>query len=295
MSIHPRRIHGIGFTGQNSAGAAINSGGRSALTTAFFGGNAWLDNQYEWREWNVPMEAGTWTLTVVYMKTPAGGVVTPSIDGTDLTTFDTKLASGVPDYIYQASGITVTSTGVKALRFRCDSTFATESPYYQARLQGWELVRTDTTTASGNLAFDAKHIDIVPWMYGFDAASGATFGRADTEFALLGGWGGTGSLSGDDGDTYSWYVALAAGTWKVTFTYFTGPTCGRFDQTLGGATVGTTIDMYTALSGPGAATYTGITVSSDGVYELKFITNGKNTSATDYDLRLSLITLVKTA
>lgn len=80
-------------------------------------------------EWDVALTAGTWTLTVVYLKSGSFGIVTPSIDGTDLSTLDTYVAGTTYNNVNQWTGINIASDGVKELKFRTDSKNAGSAGY----------------------------------------------------------------------------------------------------------------------------------------------------------------------
>jgi len=88
-------------------------------------------------------------------------------------------------------------------------------------------------------------------------------------------------------------VALDAGTWTLTVIYQKNTDCGVVTPSLGGSDL-STVDMYAASADDQVSQWTGITVATAGVYELKFRTDSKNASASDYDLMLQLITLTRT-
>lgn len=299
MTLAYRRAWAFGFTGQNTSSGTLV---RTPLTSASFSmGYGDIGSQYDWREWNVPVEAGTYALHIVHRKTPASGIVTVSIDGVDL---GTPGSGGVDWYGTSAtannrviwSGITVGATGVIAVRLRVDSKNGSSSSY-AAEVQAWELVRTGVTTASGDLDFDAKHIDIMPWGAGSDALTGGAFDVFTASAgALSGGYNQNPPASAANGQTKSWYVPLAAGTWTLTALYIKNFDAGIFAVTLGGATVTTGWDHYVNGTTFNVSTnWTGITVADDGVYELRFTTNGKNALSADYALYLQWLTFVKTA
>lgn len=129
----------------------------------------------------------------------------------------------------------------------------------------------------------------------WDATSGATLTRTQNSAYLSGGVGENSAANADDGDTISWYVACDSGTYSLMVIDNPSTNRGIFTITLGPVTVAAAHDMY---NNPFVAnrvtTYTGIIVATPGVKELKFTTNGKNASSTDYAISIQLISLVRT-
>lgn len=79
--------------------------------------------------WDTALTAGTWTLTLIYRSSNDFGVVTPSIDGSDLATLDCYNASTTGNLVQQWAGINVPSDGVVELKLRVDSKNASSSNY----------------------------------------------------------------------------------------------------------------------------------------------------------------------
>lgn len=93
-------------------------------------------------EWDVGLVAGTWRLTLIYIKATSGGIITPSLNGVDLATFDDYNSYTTYNNVYQASGIAVASDGVVELKFRSDTKHASSSNYMLYGLQAISLLRT---------------------------------------------------------------------------------------------------------------------------------------------------------
>lgn len=79
--------------------------------------------------WDVPMAAGTWTITYIGLKDNNAGIITPSLDGVDLSTLDMYSGSNVENFVNQWTGISVATTGIKTLKLRTDSKNASSGNY----------------------------------------------------------------------------------------------------------------------------------------------------------------------
>lgn len=121
-----------------------SSGGGWVAGGNYAAGGTWItdgamNNYVEWVDW---LEAGTWTMHVLFTKASNGGVVTPSIGGSDLATIDQYAASSV---VYNAvatfAGISIGTSGTTTIRFRAASKHASSSGYY-IRVSVVEFVRT---------------------------------------------------------------------------------------------------------------------------------------------------------
>lgn len=123
-------------TSAHSAGAWI-SGSNYAT------GGMWISdgaiNGYA--EWSVYLGAGTWTMRCIYTTSNNGGIVTPSIAGTDLSTIDQYTASVTYNSVVSYAGISVASAGAKAVRFRAASKNGSSSGYY-IRMSTFSFRRT---------------------------------------------------------------------------------------------------------------------------------------------------------
>lgn len=80
-------------------------------------------------EWDVPLTTGTWTLTLIWRSGTGNAIITPSIDGVDLATFDGYEAAPVQNKVTQWTGISIITDGIKEIRFRGDSKNASASGY----------------------------------------------------------------------------------------------------------------------------------------------------------------------
>lgn len=134
------------------------------------------------------------------------------------------------------------------------------------------------------------HIDITPWQSWVYEA-----GSTPNRYAVSGNFGGGvlypngfGSASNEIG----WDVPLTAGTWTITLIYNQpGAINAIATMKLDTTTVGT-IDMSTGGSNA-VGTISGISVSTDAIYRLKFTTPTTNTA--NYYYELVHITLSRTA
>lgn len=80
--------------------------------------------------WNVPLDAGTWTLTAIYRKMSAYGIATFYLDATSLGTVDTYAASASNNNVSQITGITVATPAVYALKMKAETKNASASQYF---------------------------------------------------------------------------------------------------------------------------------------------------------------------
>lgn len=136
-----------------------------------------------------------------------------------------------------------------------------------------------------------RHCDIWPWTDWYSS----TFTSATRTNGS--GYLGMGALDLNANSTTGCYisynVALDAGTWTLTVIYQKNTDCGIVTPSLGGTDL-STLDTYASSADDQVGQWTGITVGAAGVYELKFRTDSKNASASDYDLMLQLVTLTRT-
>ena len=78
--------------------------------------------------YGVYLVAGTWKLSTYFKMTPSSGIVTPSVDTTDLATYDTYWASTT--YALQnVTGIDVASSGLHTHKYRSDTKNASSTGY----------------------------------------------------------------------------------------------------------------------------------------------------------------------
>lgn len=78
-------------------------------------------------------------------------------------------------------------------------------------------------------------------------------------------------------------VVLRAGTWAFKLLTVTNNTAGRVTIAVGSTLLADPQELYTAVQNVAAIfTYTSITIPTDGRYEIRFLTNGKNGSSTGF-------------
>lgn len=75
------------------------------------------------------LEAGTYSMAVVYTKGNSGGIVDILIDGSEETSIDTYDASTVPGLVDRTTGITVAARGIKTIRMVVDGKNASSSAH----------------------------------------------------------------------------------------------------------------------------------------------------------------------
>ncbi len=80
-------------------------------------------------EWDVALISGTWTFTLIYTKVNSAGILTPSLDGSDLSTLDMYNSTNSLNLVQQWTGISISTGGVKELKFRTDTKNASSSNY----------------------------------------------------------------------------------------------------------------------------------------------------------------------
>lgn len=284
----PRRIESSPMMPNASSAAVGRVHGSSAL---FMGVTNIGTSQNNSQDYSVLLEAGTYTLTVVYYKDGNLAIMDAQLDGVSIGTQD---AYGVSSFnnVWSLTGITVATSGVKTLRF-IGSTKNASSSAYVVGIQYWCLQRTDASTGTGTLDYTSRHIDVCPWIAWTE--TGATFARAQGSTALGGGWLSSTEASSDDGDSVSFYAALAAGTWSLTYVFIKNIICPKVDVFVGATKVVSQEDWYSNTTLNVVSTVSGISVATDGVYEIKFQANGKNINSSDFVMGLHWLTLQKTA
>lgn len=97
-------------------------------------------------------------------------------------------------------------------------------------------------------------------------------------------------------DEINWKVQLGAGTWTLDFLYTKASYVGIATVQLGGSTIAT-VDGYNALTTQNnKSTTTGISVTTAGIYTLRFLIASKNASASaTYIWCLNAIDFTRTA
>ena len=140
--------------------------------------------------------------------------------------------------------------------------------------------------------YSSPHIDIAPWM-DWKSSSTLTPARTNSTNALGMGFQDT-DAGGVSGKHIEWDVALTAGTWTLTTIYLKQAHGGIATPSLDGVDLAT-FDSYSAsLVWNSVAQVTNISVATDGIKELKYRTDTKNASSSDYDLGIIWITLTRT-
>ena len=122
----------------------------STYTMVRYADSAALGTGYQWCqagtvpskhiEWDVALIAGTWRLTLIWLRDSASGILTPSLNGVDLATLD-LYGSGTFNMVTQWSSIAVAANSVVELKFRTDSKNGASSNYNFVP-QGISLLRT---------------------------------------------------------------------------------------------------------------------------------------------------------
>lgn len=238
--------------------------------------------------WDVPLIAGNWTITVIHYTNINRGIVTPSIAGTDLATYDGYSAGPVRNVVAQWTGVSVATSGVKEFKLRCDSKHASSSGYYTIPSLITFSNEDDPTTSF--TCTGPSRIDIVPFGF-WEHVVGDAGARGQISDSLGGGYRQTNTLNDETG----WYVPLMSGTWALDVIYRSRTEGGIVTVSIDGSSVGT-IDTYNAAPGANAvATITGISVASSKMALLKFTTTSKHASSAGYRFYNQHIALRKTA
>jgi len=130
-TVGPAHIDIVGWGNVKAASTSLNRVQSASFLTGGSGqvtGSA-LNNYYTW---DVPLIAGTWTITVIYDKDTNGPITTASLDGVDLSpTVDAYAASSSYNNVVQWTGISVATGGIKEFKLRADSKNASSSGYVQ--------------------------------------------------------------------------------------------------------------------------------------------------------------------
>lgn len=96
------------------------------------------------------------------------------------------------------------------------------------------------------------------------------------------------------GETWTFDLVMAAGTWSIRWVRRTTSTSGIITPTLGGTSL-TTVDCYSAGNAEASATQTGITISTAGYVSLVLTNPTKNASSAGYGFIVHGIELWRTA
>lgn len=92
-------------------------------------GRALTFNLNDFIAWDVPLTAGTWTVTVLHDKDVNRGIATVTFDATTVGTIDTYNGSTVQNAATQITGIVVGADAIVRLKFAVLSKNASSSSY----------------------------------------------------------------------------------------------------------------------------------------------------------------------
>lgn len=137
-----------------------------------------------------------------------------------------------------------------------------------------------------------RHVDIWPWTK-WKAHTLDSVTRTNHTGYL--GMGYLQHTAAGTGCYVTYDVALDAGTWTLTWIRGSGPAGGIVTVSLGGVDLAPTVDTYSAGGTANLVSqWTGITVATAGVYELKLRTDSKHASSTGYNFASALYALTRT-
>lgn len=262
-------------------GSTLLTGGR--LATASGVGN--------YASWDVPLMAGTWTITAIYTSASGAGIITASLGGVDLSpTVDSYSVSSTPNVVAQWTGVSVASGGVKEFKIRSDSKNASSASNIMYP-QLITFTNTDAPTQSFSCAGPSR-FDIIPYGYRNQGAGGV-YSRLQNSAALSGGaayWSPSNSAN-----EMGWYVPLTAGTWAIDIIHVKASDSAILNVTFDGASIGTQ-DLYAAgTSYNNVYSVTGISVPTSKFVLVKLGVPTKNASASGFTGYFQHIALRKTA
>lgn len=105
-----------------------------------FGGTAVIDQSISY---DVALDAGTWTLTVIGRTGNNHGIATCYLDATSLGTMDWYSAGSTPNVVKQIAGFTVATAGTYRLKLKMEGKNASSSSYSY-----WYVLITLTRTGA---------------------------------------------------------------------------------------------------------------------------------------------------
>lgn len=125
-----------------TAALAVGTWGVAASGSQSMGG--WIQNssnaQNDERGWDLVLAAGTWELTLCYVKATSGGIATVMLDNVSTgLTIDTYNGSTAFVIVSAVSGITVASTGKRRVSLKAATKNASSSGY--SLLLSWVTLR----------------------------------------------------------------------------------------------------------------------------------------------------------
>jgi hypothetical protein len=81
-------------------------------------------------EWRVPIGAGTWDLSVTYATSPDAGIMTFSVDGTDVGSVDGYSPSTSYNVDGEIPNVSIATSGLHTLRVRTDTQNAASAGFF---------------------------------------------------------------------------------------------------------------------------------------------------------------------
>ena len=100
-----------------------------------------LDSVNNYLSWQVPMDVGTWTLTLVTYGANDRGIVTWTVDGVSIGTTDLYRPATSLNLVVQIAGFTVATAGVYEVKAQVLSKHASAT-HYRRTCQLLTLTRT---------------------------------------------------------------------------------------------------------------------------------------------------------
>ena len=97
--------------------------------------------QNDFVEWEVPLQAGQYTVTLTYQSLTSGGIATCALNGTSVGTIDTYSASPASTVVGSLTGVAVSSTDNHLVRFTASNRNAS-STGTALRIRGVSFLKT---------------------------------------------------------------------------------------------------------------------------------------------------------
>lgn len=270
------------------ASAANQSPTWAAGGSSIFGG--WTLRSGLGTYWEHPplyLPAGNYTTRMLCINQSNAGIVTLSLSGEDVATFDLYGGSSVANQI-EVDTFTVDTPGFYTPRFTITGQtgsgnntwinqveIVSSSPYY-------------TTTD----ALLPGVVDVPPYLYSAD--SGTVTWVASIHSSRM--WGGhLAEITSSANWWIEWSVWLPAGTFDLGIVAFLGTNYGIVDFTLDGSPIGT-VDFYDPVGASNALkTLSGISVGATGLHTLRLTCTSKNASSSNKFIGLNWMQFVRTA
>ena len=135
---------------------------------------------------------------------------------------------------------------------------------------------------SGGGASDFPSSDYVECHSGWKADSGdtITFNSSSNENYID-------VYKSGGGQWIEYFVFLKSGTYSLTLYYYQSSNAAKMDIACDGTNLTTGFDMYVGAFNPHTKNiFTGLTIATSGSHVIRFTSNGKNASSTDYHMGL---------